>query len=313
MKSKILYTIIASVLINSSSALFVNPNYDIKIQSDTSNVYESLKRFGFCEIGNRKFLKGGYNELYQDFNNFIEEIDVNTALSENIANFEQEFLNITDYKKQYCSAPPSYRDPKRHVTKRFNKIYFQFIKEHYDLIKEKHTDILKSNPTLYKFLENMNALDSMSRELFKEIVASIDVGCPGIKDILYGRHEELTIISKIIRYKKTEGWGTTPHCDKSSLSLIWDSNDDNDDSLVICEDLKNPNKEKLKKPYRIFSGLKDITSTLLITGTTNPKVGIELDPLVHGVLPIDKEYRYAVISFLLIPDIDMSDIVSDFN
>lgn len=62
----------------------------------------------------------------------------------------------------------------------------------------------------------------------------------------------------------------------------------------------------------MFSQKDDATSTILIPGAACSKVGIELNPTIHGVAPIEKEYRHAVISFLLIPDIDMSDITSDF-
>ncbi len=38
-----------------------------------------------------------------------------------------------------------------------------------------------------------------------------------------------------------------------------------------------------------------------------------MKPTLHGVAPIKNPHRFAVISFLLIPDIDMSDIKTDFQ
>lgn len=286
--------------------------YEIKIQENCSNIYNSLKSVGFCEIGNHAFLQRDYNELYKNFDSFIDTMNKDKNVAIKVYDLEKEFLSNDSYKKRYCSAPPSYRDPREYATKRFNKIYFQFIKEHHDLICEKHPDLLSNNSDVNSFLKNMESLDAMARELFTEIIDSLEQSRPGFKAILYGDHKELTIISKIVRYEETVVWGTTPHCDKSSITLIWNSNDDSDESLLLCEDMENPRIYKIKKPQRFFSGKNDVTSTILISGTACSKVGIDLHPTVHGVAPITKKYRHAVISFLLIPDIDMSDIVSDF-
>jgi|GEM_PF-1644140 8-oxo-dGTP pyrophosphatase MutT (NUDIX family) len=276
----------------------------------TDDVFRSLQTRGYCEIGNHHFLKDDYNELYRTFDQFIDLMSNDRDFAIKIHTIEKDFLSIDTQKKRYCSAPPSYRDPREHETKRFNKIYFQFIKEHYNLLCD--TETYTYDPSVESFLKNMEKLDAMARELFSEIIDRLEESRPGIKALAYGKYQELTVISKIVRYEKSEGWGTTPHRDKSCISLIWDSNDDDDDSLLLCEDTQNPSFKKLKKPIRFFSQAEDVTSTILIPGAACSKAGIDLNPTIHGVAPIKKEYRHAVISFLLIPDIDMSEITSDF-
>lgn len=278
-----------------------------------SALYDSLKYQGFCEVGNRRFLKFDYKRLYNNFDTFIALISCNKALADYIYALEKEFLAHEEYKSRYCSAPPSYRDPKVHTTKRFNKIYFQFIKEYYDLFIAQQTNLEgKDTTTVIEFLTDMRTLDSMAKEFFAQIIDELEISKPGIKAILYGKHKELTVISKIVRYEKIDDWGTTPHCDKSAFTLIWGSDDDNDDSLLVCQDMQHPSCSKLEKPQRVFSHQDTITSTILISGSACDKLGVDLTPTVHGVAPIKKEYRHAVISFLLIPDIDMSGIMSDF-
>ena len=296
-----------------SSNIFCQSSlYEIRAQEKCDSVYDSLKSKGFCEIGNHKFLKSDYERLYQNFDEFIALMSHDQDFAIRVYDFEKEFLSFDECKKRYCSAPPSYRDPRVHSTKRFNKIYFQFIKEHYELLKQNHPDIL-DNKVAHDFFQDMDRLDAMAKELFVEVIELLEQSRPGITDILYGKQKELTVISKIVRYEKTEGWGTTPHCDKSGITFIWGSDDDNDDSLVLCEDMQNPSIEKLRKPLRLFSNKENVSSTILIPGSACAKVGIDLKPTVHGVAPIQKEYRHAIISFLLIPDIDMSDIMSDFG
>ena len=280
--------------------------YLCKAQSGVS-IYEALNLNGFFEIKNCHFLKRDYNRLYEKFDSFIDLMDHNEAEFSQIQKFEKDFLSIQAYKKRYCSAPPSYRNPRTHTQKRFNKIYFQFINEHYELSKEVIT-----HPSISNFFSEMLNIDAMAKVVFAEILDLMEKDHPGITDLAYGQYKDLTVISKIVRYDKSNGWGTTPHCDKSALTLIWDSDDDNDESLVICQDMSNPKIKNLTLPHRDFSHQLDATSTLLISGSIWEKIGVTLKPTVHAVAPIKKQRRHAVISFLLIPDIDMSTIPTDF-
>jgi hypothetical protein len=255
-------------------------DYVVTVQPACISIYDALQSRGFCEIGNRTFLKSDYDELYRNFDVFIELMTDDEDFSMKMYDLEKSFLSIEEYKKRYCSAPPSYRDPKKHKTKRFNKIYFQFIKHHFDFIVSKPHDVLERNQVAIKFL------NGMAKELFSELIEQIEVSRPGIKKILYGKHSDLTIVSKIVRYEKSEGWGTTPHCDKSAFSLIWGSDDDNDDSFLLCENTQNPSINDLQKPKRQFSQKSDITSIILIPGSACAKVGLDLKPTVHGVASI---------------------------
>jgi len=230
-----------------------------------------------------------------------------------IDNLEKEYGANEDLKKRYCSAPPSYRDSRKNLQKRFDKVYFQFMKEHYDMAFGDKKGVFEGKPKAVDFLHGMKKIDDTAKDMFIDIIEKIDVENPGFKKLIYGQHGELTVVSKIVRYNKTESWGTTPHRDKSALTLIWDSDDLNDESLSLCKDLHNPSLERLEIPQRQFSGKDNCTSTILIPGLSLQQVGIALPGTVHGVLPFTQQFRHAVISFLLIPDIDMSQIQSDFT
>lgn len=221
-------------------------------------------------------------------------------------------MNLLDFKNRFCSAPPSYRNPKEDLTKRHNKIYFQFIHEYYQFLREQNIQEISN---VYPFLDKMDEIDCMAKRIFGETLEVLDNDYPNIKKLFYGNHQELTVITKIVRYDQAEPdrWATTAHFDKSGLSLIWGSSDDNNESLLICEDTQNPSLEKLKIPSRNFARQNDASSAILIAGAALQKVGIDMKPTLHGVAPIKNPHRFAVISFLLIPDIDMSDIKTDFQ
>lgn len=285
-----------------------------EIQEGPDVIYNSLQTKGFFEIGNRNFLTIDYEELYDSFDHFIELMRKNKEFSTQMYELEKEFLSIEEYKKQYCSAPPSYRDQQEHQHKRFKKAYFQFIQEHYDLIQKKYPALLALNPWAKVFLAKLHQLNEMSKEIFEKVIESLDKSMPGIQTTLYGQYKELTVISRIICYEKdNDTWGTVPHRDKSALTLIWNSDDDNDDSLILCEDIQNPKIEHLKRLNRTYDCKSNqITSTILVAGAVLDKLGIDLKAAVHGVMPIKNNCRHAIVTFLLIPDIDMTNIIPDF-
>lgn len=256
-------------------------------------------------------MKNDFNKVYKNYDEFIEAMN-DPVLLENMAHLEQDFLGIEKESKRYCSAPPSYRDPKVHKQKKHNKVYYQFIKENYDLLQSKYTHLLEKYPVINQFLQGMLQVDQMAKQMFTVVLDQMSLKCPGIKEVFYGNHNELTVLTKIVRYEKTEKWGTTAHFDKSGLTFIWDSNDEDDDSLLTCADVLMPSLDSLIKPNRFYAHKMDFSSTILIAGSAFSKVGINIKPTLHGVAPIKKDYRHAIISFLLIPDIDMSDLKTDF-
>ncbi len=279
----------------------------------SESLFDTLDKKGMLEIKNETFLKKNYKEIYDNFDCFIEYIEKNPSFAKDIDTLEHEYLSHKDIKKRYCSAPPSFRDPKKNFQKRFDKVYFQFIREHYDLAMKNHSDIFREKPEVVAFLNGMKKLDEHAKERFNTIIESIDKEKPGFKALVYGKHNDLTVISKIVRYNQTESWGTTPHRDKSALTLIWDSTDKNDESLILCPDIHNPATKDLVLPKRQFSQRDDCTSTILIPGLSLQKVVFPLPATVHGVQAFTTPYRHAVISFLLVPDIDMSSVIADFN
>lgn len=272
---------------------------------------KQLQERGLIEINNTDMIKNDYHKLYNDFDSFINLIDTNPTFAANLNKSEKEFLINQEQKKRYCGAPPSYRDPQIHKSKRFNKIYFQYIKEYHDQLKLNY--MLPDSANI--FLNNMHKLDSIAKIYFGKVLDQLEDNQLNIKKLLYGNNNELTVISKIVRYKKDPlfKWGTTPHFDKSALTLIWNSDDDDNESLIVCEEPNSPSIDKLHKPQRIYADQNNASSTILIVGSAAQNTGLNIKPTLHGVTDFKKDYRHAVISFLLVPDIDMSGFQTDYE
>jgi hypothetical protein len=80
--------------------------------SDNPNcINDALQTHGFLEISNKQFLKSDYNNLYKNYDHFINVMKTNLELSEIMFQSEEDFFLIEEQGKRYCSAPPSYRDP----------------------------------------------------------------------------------------------------------------------------------------------------------------------------------------------------------
>ena len=286
-------------------------------------IVDKLKTKGFYELANYKYLQSDYNKLYARVDDFIEMMANDKTFHDHMQKTENEFLSDATQSKRYCYAPPSFRNYLENKQKRDSKIYFQFIKEHYEQLKKEHGELLVANPKSAEFLEDMLKVDTISKEIFGKTIDLLEEKHPGIKAKMYGPHKELTVITKVVRYEKPrlnfdsiltpDKWGTPAHFDKSGLSLIWNSDDDNDDSLLICENTQKPSLKELYKPVRLYSHKDNMTSTIMIPGAAFHKIDIDIKPTLHGVAPITKQNRHAIISFLLIPDIDMIDIKTMFE
>lgn len=264
-----------------------------------ASLYEELQSRGHVEIGNYQFLKPNYMRIYDAFDGFIKALEKDDFCSE-IVRFDEKFLSDKKNKKRYFNAPANTPNASVYFADESKKT-FQFIKEYYGLMCA-HGEAFLKQQAAAEFFAGMNSIDLMARDLFARVLDLLEKNRPGIKKIFYGNYNELTIVSRIVRYDQTENWGVIPHRDMCALSLLWDSDDKNDESLLLCEDTKKPCLKKLQKPLRIFSQKDSITSTILFPGLGCKKANIALDATLHAVAPIDRNYRHAVMSFLIVPD-----------
>ncbi|MEI6805485.1 MAG: hypothetical protein WCK49_03135 [Myxococcaceae bacterium] len=269
----------------------------------------ALKEQGYVEIEDTSYLQEDYRRLYRSFDRFIEQMTQDELSFQEMRSSETEFLSSEKLKNRYCGTPPSYRDPRQDFQKKHRKIYFQFINEHYTLLKNNHPGLFQKNA---EFFEEMMKIDTSARTIYSALFENIDGDCSKIEETLYGKHSNLTIVSKIVRYEQSQDWGTSPHFDKSGLSLVWDSSDANYNCFVLDINTAEPSLNQLRKPKRTFIGAQKSTSVILIPGLCLSKVKINIHPTLHAVLPLEQPYRYAVISFVLVPDIDTKDMATDF-
>jgi len=260
---------------------------------------------GYTELKNQYFSKEFYRKTYNAFDNVIELFSEDPSSNNIISNVEKDFGN--HFQAIFSGAPTGYRDCRKIATKKDQKIYFQFCKEFYSLMLEKYSEVLIKFDILRVFFESLSTIDEKAKILFNQAIDNLEHDVSGLRDVLFRNRENLTVITRILRYESNHQFCTSPHYDKSGLTLVLDNSDLQNDKFRIGPHMKNFDMSLLLPPNRQFDGYKNSTSTLLFPGACLKKIGLNINPTPHVVLPSETR-RYAIVVFCLVPHIDTKDI-----
>lgn len=270
------------------------------------NMYNNILETGYYEFQNNYFTKLYYRRLYNYFDNFIELISKIPSFEEKVNDFEVKFLEI--YREPFCGTPTGFRDCSKKLNKKDQKIYFQFCTEYYSLIKrdEKARALLDEFVFLKIFLNYLDMISNKSKILLNESIDTLERDVPGLRKTLMGDRKELTVVIRLLRYYGgSDKLCTSPHFDKSGLTLLLDNNDPVDAEKFIIgpyRDQFDPNQ--LSKPKRQFIGNKNYSSTLLFPGACLKLGNLPMNPVPHAALPAPAQHRYSLIAFCLVPNIN---------
>ncbi len=274
--------------------------------SQTPDIYQSILENGYCEIENPYVSKKYYKKFYNCFNNLIELIAKDNAFAKTVAEIEQDFLAL--YSNVFCGAPMGYRDCTQKLTKKDQKIYFQYSSEYYSLIQERYPSILNKFDFFKIFLNHLDYVDKKAKIILNEAINSLDTSVPNLKKSLFSERKELTVIIKILRYVGNEKLCTSPHYDKSGLTLVLDNNDVVNDRLILGSYMDPFDASNLVAPKRQFDKQESTTSSLLFPGACLKKINLPLNPTPHAALPARTPFRYSIIAFCLVPNINTTDV-----
>lgn len=271
-----------------------------------ADLHAEFKNNGFFEVKNDYVTKDFYQSIYADFDKIIAEAASNPAFKEDLLSIEKAFRE-THYNKVFDGAPAGYRDCSSLDRKVDNKKYFQFNSEYYDFVKEKHSDILNKYSILKSFFDKLEYVSFVSKIMLADASESLRKTHPYITDAMYGDRKDLTVIIKVLSYDHNKkDLSTSPHYDKSALSLILNNDDKINNKLIISKFQDNFDFAKLLAPNRKFDDSGIYTSAILIPGALLQHVGISIQPTPHAVLESDNGDRHSIIAFALIPNIDVS-------
>lgn len=290
----------AQCTLNESSSNFKNYIQ----QSNIKNEFESN---GFFEVPNNIVNKDKYRLLYKTFDNFIAAVNNSALLETILIDIEKKFLD-SEYSAEFAGAPSGYRNCIKKEGKKDTKIYFQYSREYHNFVKNNYKEILQQYPIVRELLDQFEIIDDGSKKLFAESIKSLERTDPYVKNAMYGDREGLTVIMKVIRYDESKDLCTSPHYDKSGLTLILDNDDKENINLITAPYMTSFDFRKLSPPNRKFDKKPLITSAILIPGACMLKLGLNIYPTPHAVRPTTVKHRHSVIAFGLVPGMNTNGI-----
>lgn len=273
------------------------------------SIHQSIIEKGFFEMLNRAHTKAFYSETYDLYDQFIDQISKDEELSELIQRAESKFV-ASENQNYFKGAPTGYRDCNQKFGKKDQKIYFQFCEEYYSLLKKSEGDLLKKYPVVSAFFDKLLHIDQHSKLLLTECIDNLETSVKDIGKTLFGCRSSLTVIIRILRYNGNELLCTSPHYDKSGLTLTLDNDDKvEDEKVLIGPYMEDFDFQKLRIAKRKFNN-KNATSGLLFPGACLAKLGLNLNPTPHAVLPARRRFRHSLIAFCLVPGMETQDIAT---
>lgn len=259
---------------------------------------DGFKENGYVELRNDDVLRDDYDSLYEAYDVFYSDFKKDELLRQFLIEADKDFKS-QDVAKPFANAPVGYRYSENHGKN--NKSFYHFTKEYYEFLLKKENPSVESFLSLKRLLEKLSIVDSYSRHNFSNLINKINGEVNGLKDIMYGGTENLTIITKVVRYEKSSGsLSSHPHYDFSGLTLMLDNSDINDENLLLSPYRSEITLDSFKKVSRIYGNSKDYSSCLFIPGLALKLKNLSVPPTPHMVLAIEKP-RFALISFAMVP------------
>jgi hypothetical protein len=241
-----------------------------------------------------------FTDLYALFERLLEELDRDSGASSRFNKLCIDFSQ--DQKEKWNGIPFGIKDRTTRQDKH-EKIYFQWSFEFGEELR-KHDLHLPSIEAIHQKFQVLNDLiqacaQSNMTDLFPTTFQPQTPTFP--------------IVFKMVKYlPRGNRWATNPHCDKSILSWVLDSNDDKCTFLVAphslniqLSHLQNPmnwlpDSQVQSKPAVAFPGL-------MAEGYEPPLLASP-----HAVLPVSANtVRYSCIAFLIQPNIGTFDEMTD--
>lgn len=269
------------------------------------SLYNDIISTGYSEIKNQFISKEIYQKVYKGFDTFIKQVSAQASLKQVIDDAEKDFSSA--YRDEFCGAPTGYRDCTQKSGKKDQKIYFQFTAEFYSIVQSKYSHILSEFPFIKMFFDHLKYIDEQSKIILNDVIIELEKNIPNLEKTLFGKRKNLTVIIKVLKYERNGALCTSPHYDKSALTLGL-HNSDEQDRFIIGPSMEEFDVTRLSVPKRQFEKGANATSTLLFPGACLKKIGLNLNPAPHAVLPATTNCRYACIAFCLVPHLDTSDI-----
>lgn len=276
------------------------------VQSAES-ISKTWKDSGYLELKNTYLTLPFYTNLYKSFDLFIKELKNKPDLQIQLSEAEKKFRASAN-GKFFCSVPLGAKD-RTHCEEKDNKYYFQFTQKYYQALKMNCPKLFLQHPILNVFLNELQTAQQACERMFDQILDHLR-GQDTVLDERMRKEGKLAVVLKILTYYGKDNSGTSPHYDKSGLTLILDNDDQGPESLVLSPYRAQFESSKLSPVTRLYQKNTRQSSAILLPGALLKHLGSSIMPTPHAVRSFQKNVRHAMIAFALTPNTDVSTVSS---
>jgi hypothetical protein len=259
---------------------------------------ELFDRHGFVEFPNPWQSLKAYGRLYRAFDATIAECATNPERGQMIDGIARELGGHADIGRLFSDIPFRLKD-RRGTSGKSSKSYLHLSRFSAAILAEQG----------HLSWTTAGQLGDMTREL---IVATENLLAGPLLALGHIVGVESNVVLKLIRYEGRNRWGTTPHCDKSSLSLILHGSD-NLEGLYVMPPGSVPFDVTRATCARLHTdALGNPLSSILLPGLFSGRIGLGGKASPHAVHALDDGLvRYSVIAFLIPTEPPLQTVVTD--
>lgn len=247
-----------------------------------------------------------FKPLYDAFDRLYEAITDDPTMirkwDDAIKDWQGERNNLAFYDR----VPPGFKDREGQEGKR-DKAYVQYCLD-FAVSKAYRDSGLSHIGEVSKLFGHLEELHFVCVDLFSRAISSVCDSNENAKNRLCYRDRLSPVVFKLIRYNPdAKRFGTDPHYDKSALSLILNSDDQEVSYRVGPYKHTTFRYSELIGPIKYPASDLDPNDAVLVSGLCLREIGLDgFNPSPHSVLPITRPTcRHSIVAFYLAPFVNL--------
>lgn len=246
-----------------------------------------------------------FQELYQAYDRVSQLLRSAPSLRDEWEACVHQWHGVDDTRAFYCGVPPVFRDKSSQEGKR-DKEYIQYCLDFAEFSGFLKSRVYQEIP-IRKMFELLRELHFTCTELFFAGITAVTEAAPWLRNKLVYHDRMAPVVLKVLRYNPNPSrFATGPHFDKSALSLLLHSDDEEVSYRLGKHKTEDLRYSELFAPISYPVRADAPNHAVLIAGSCLQAVGVaKLPPTPHSVIPVtDSEHRHSIVAFYLFPYLD---------
>jgi hypothetical protein len=262
---------------------------------------DNFEKQGYHEIQNETHGTLFLNRTYSKLEELATFIETHPRWQERQQKIDRAYLKSAE-NKIYGEPPIGFVDQSK--SGKNKKVYFHYTRDYHHYLRTHYRKQLSKSKPLRNFFAMLCEIASNSEKQFKNSIDALSKDVD-LSKVMYKKDGSLALLVKVVRYEKSDQLASSPHVDFSGLSLLYDNNEVEDESLLLTPYKEQISWADFSRAKRKYGRTEKTSSLLLIPGLALKQLSIPINPTPHAVLAQTK-VRWAIIVFAMVPDVKLS-------